>query len=110
MMATNTTAQFSQRHHSEYDEFSSERISEILKSAHEKNMAIQRQRSDDRKYALICFITLAFAFVGVFVCLAAFLLPHNSDIFIDIFKAIGFFVSGGLGGYGFHAYRASKDS
>ena len=108
MMTTNIAAQFGQSHHSEYDEFGPEHVSQILKSAHGKNKEIQQQRSADRKYALIRFITLAFAFVGTFVCLAVFLLPNNSDIFIDIFMAVGFFISGGLGGYGFHAYSVRK--
>lgn len=101
-------AQSGPRHHPIFDKFEPEHVSQFLNNAHENQTQIRRQESSNRNYALVYFFTFIVTFVGIFVFLAVLLLPDNTEIFFDILTAVGSFIAGGFGGYGFHAYIVRK--
>lgn len=99
-------AQFApnQRYHPIFDKFGPEHVSQFLEISRERDAATRRQLSSDRIFMFSYFAVI----VGIFIFLTIFLLPDNEEIFVNIVTGIGFFTAGGLGGYGWHAYRSGN--
>ncbi len=88
-------------HHPLFDKFESAHVTQFLNHAHELENADRKFQRGNRWFKLLYTLVG----VGVFVFLSVWLLPEQSDLYLEILKGLVFVVAGAGGGYGLKAYR-----
>ena len=88
-------------YHAIFDKFETQHVTQFLKEASKNDAARLKMQMGNRWFR--------FAYFGiatmVFIFLTVFLLPEQSDVYLQFLQCLGLFVAGLAGGYGIRSYQ-----